>query len=79
MNTPIKRLTRRRNDRWLGGICGGIGDYLGVDANLVRLVIAVCTLLGAGTLIIAYVIALFLIPLADEHPNSSVNGSTSTS
>ncbi len=77
MNNSIKRLTRSRDDRWLGGICGGIGDYLSVDTNLVRLVLAVCTLLGAGTLIIVYVIALILIPLANEHPDSAVADSTS--
>ena len=78
MNNSIKRLTRSRDDRWLGGICGGIGDYLSVDTNLVRLVLAVCTLLGAGTLIIVYVIALILIPLANERPDSAVAASTST-
>jgi phage shock protein C len=30
------RLVLSRTDRWLGGVCGGLGKYLGVDANLVR-------------------------------------------
>ncbi|MEO6606541.1 MAG: PspC domain-containing protein [Aeromicrobium sp.] len=58
----MKKLTRNPDDKWLGGVCGGIADYLGVDANLVRLVVAVCTLLGAGTLIVAYVVAWVLMP-----------------
>lgn len=66
MNSSVKKLTRSRDDRWLGGICGGIADYAGIDPNVVRIVVAVCTLLGAGSLILAYIVALFLIPLEDR-------------
>lgn len=66
MSKSVKRLTRSRDDKWIGGVCGGIAEYLGVDANLVRLIVAAATLLGAGTLIIAYIVAMFLIPLADD-------------
>lgn len=68
MSKPIKRLTRSRDDKWIGGVCGGIAQYTGVDVNLVRIIVAVATLLGAGSLIIAYIVALFLIPLEDETP-----------
>lgn len=66
MNKPVKRLTRSRDDKWLGGVCGGLAEYTGVDANLIRIIVAVCTLLGAGSLIIAYIVSLFLIPLEDQ-------------
>jgi phage shock protein C len=62
VNPNIKKLTRSPDDSWLAGVCGGIADYTGVDANLVRLVVAVCTVLGAGSLIIVYVIAWVLMP-----------------
>lgn len=58
----MKKLTRSPDDKWLGGVCGGISDYTGVDANLVRLVLAVCTVLGAGSLIIGYIAAWILMP-----------------
>ncbi len=58
----MKKLTRNPDDKWLGGVCGGIADYTGIDANLVRLVVAVCTLLGAGSLIVAYIVAWVLMP-----------------
>ena len=32
------RLVRSRTDRMVGGVCGGLARYLGVDATLVRLV-----------------------------------------
>jgi phage shock protein C len=58
----MKKLTRNRDDKWIGGVCGGISTYTGIDANLIRLVVAVATLLGAGSLILAYLIAWVLMP-----------------
>ena len=66
MTKSVKKLTRSRDDKWFGGVCGGIAEYAGVDAGVVRIIVAVCTLLGAGSLILAYIVALFLIPLEDE-------------
>jgi phage shock protein C len=58
----MKKLTRNRDDKWLGGVCGGIADYTGLDANLIRLLVAIATILGLGSLIVAYVVAWILIP-----------------
>ena len=58
----MKKLTRNPDDKWLGGVCGGLADYTGIDANMVRLIVVVCTLLGAGSLILAYVVAWVLMP-----------------
>jgi phage shock protein C len=69
MSNSVKRLTRSRDDKWIGGVCGGIAKYVGVDSNLIRIIVAVATLLGAGTLIIAYILAWFLIPLEDAAPS----------
>ena len=57
-----KRLVRSSDDRWLSGVCGGLATYFGVDANLVRLLVVIGTVLGFGTLIIAYVAAWVLMP-----------------
>lgn len=59
---PPKRLVRSRNDKWLSGVCGGVAEYLGVDANLVRLVVVLGTILGFGSLLIAYIVAWILMP-----------------
>lgn len=59
---PRKRLVRSSTDSWISGVCGGIGEYLGVDANLVRLAMVVATVLGFGTFLIAYVVAWILMP-----------------
>jgi phage shock protein C len=59
---PAKRLARSRDDRWVSGVCGGVAKYLGVDANLVRLVVVLGTIFGFGSLFIAYVVAWILMP-----------------
>jgi phage shock protein C len=57
-----RRLARSADDRWLGGVCGGVADYLGMDANLVRLLVVLGTVLGLGSLILVYVVAWVLMP-----------------
>ncbi|WP_019143554.1 PspC domain-containing protein [Aeromicrobium massiliense] len=57
-----KKLTRSSDDKWLAGVCGGLAEYTGIDANLVRLVVAVTTVLGAGSVAIAYLVAWAIMP-----------------
>ena len=63
--TTEKRLQRSNDDRWVGGVCGGLADYTGVDAGLIRLIVAVATILGLGSLILAYIVAWVIMPLED--------------
>ena len=57
----MKRLYRSGRERILGGVCGGIAEYFGVDPVLVRLIwVAACLLWGAGILL--YIIAWIIIP-----------------
>ena len=61
---PPKRLVRSREDRWLAGVCGGIGEYAGIDPNVVRLLAVVGGVFSAGTLLIAYIVAWIVMPEA---------------
>ncbi|GAB2762755.1 hypothetical protein GCM10027020_13750 [Nocardioides salsibiostraticola] len=65
-----KKLTRRTDDRWIGGVCSGIAAYLDVDVNVVRLLTVVATVLGAGSLILVYVVAWILVPAAATTPSA---------
>jgi phage shock protein C len=56
-----KKLYRSRTDSMLGGVCGGLAEYFGVDTTLVRLAAVVLTLAG-GSGILAYIIMWFVIP-----------------
>lgn len=57
-----KRLFRSRTDRMLAGVCGGLAEYLGADATIVR-VIAVILALVTGVAILAYIIMAIVVPL----------------
>ncbi len=56
-----KRLYKSRKEKVLCGVCGGLGDYLGVDPVLVR-VLWVLFALGGGSGLLAYIIACLIIP-----------------
>ena len=45
----------------VGGVCGGIAEYFGIDPTLVRLAwVVLAALFGSG--ILAYIIAAIIIP-----------------
>lgn len=67
--TTQKRLQRSTDDRWIGGVCGGLAEYAGVDAGLIRLILAVATILGAGSLIVIYLVAWIIMPKAEWPPS----------
>jgi len=57
----IRRLYRSSKEKILGGVCGGIGEYFGVDPVLIRLLWVVGSLVwGFG--ILMYIIAWIIIP-----------------
>ena len=60
-----KELRRSETDVKICGVCGGIGEYLGVDSNVIRL-IWVAVSLFAGTGILLYIIAAVLMPKAQS-------------
>ena len=57
-----KRLTRSSDDKYLGGVCGGVAAYAGIDANVVRLLAVLGTVLGFGVLMFVYVAGWLLLP-----------------
>lgn len=58
---PRGRLFRDENDKILGGVCGGLANYLRVDPTIVRLVFAVISF-GAGTGILLYILLWVILP-----------------
>ena len=60
-----KRIYRSRSDKVIAGVCGGLGEYFGIDRVLIRIVWVV-TVICAGTGILAYILAWILIPKEPE-------------
>ena len=57
----MRKLVKSNTNRIFCGVCGGIGDYFGIDATVVRLVWALFCFAG-GSGVLAYVIAAIIIP-----------------
>ena len=59
-----RRLTRSATDRKLGGVCGGLGEFMGVDSTVIRLLWALLTIVPGGIIggVVAYFIAWIVIP-----------------
>jgi phage shock protein PspC (stress-responsive transcriptional regulator) len=58
---PPRRLVRSTSNRIIGGVCGGVAEYLNMDVNLVR-ILTVLISLFTGVPVILYIIALFVVP-----------------
>jgi phage shock protein PspC (stress-responsive transcriptional regulator) len=67
-----RRLLRSRDERVLGGVCGGLARYFNVDPLLVR-IITVALIFVGGFAVVAYVAALLLVP-EDDGAGQPVEG-----
>jgi len=55
----MRWLARSRTDRWIAGVCGGLGAYFAIDSNAVRLAFALLTLWnGLGALLYALLVLI---------------------
>lgn len=60
---PRKKLFRDPDNRFLGGVCGGLGNYFGTDPVLFRLLFIVATLFYGSSLLV-YIVLWIAIPKA---------------
>ena len=56
-----KKLYKSRTNKMVAGVCGGIGEYFGVDPTLVRLGFVALSFLAGGGLLV-YILAAIIIP-----------------
>ncbi len=57
----VRQLRRSRDDRMIGGVCGGLGRYVGIDPIIFRIVLAALAIFG-GVGLLLYALAWLLIP-----------------
>ena len=55
-----RKLYRSNTNKIICGVCGGLGEYLGVDPTIVRLVWVLIACSGTGLL--AYIITAVIMP-----------------
>lgn len=59
----MKRLTKSYN-RMICGVCAGIGEYLGIDPTVVRILWVIFSIASFGSGLLAYIIAAIIMPEA---------------
>ena len=56
-----RRLYRSREDRWIAGVCGGLGRFFGIDPMPIRIAFIILSLWqGIGVLL--YLIMILIVP-----------------
>ena len=54
----------------VAGVCAGIGQFFGIDANIVRIIFAILTVFSAGAAALVYLVAWVIVP--EEGETSSI-------
>jgi phage shock protein C len=62
MANDYKKLYRSRQNRMISGVCGGLGEYFGIDPTLMRILFVLATFLGFGSALLVYIILLIVVP-----------------
>jgi phage shock protein C len=55
------KLYRSKNNRKLAGVCGGLGEYLGADPTVIRVLFIVLAVFGGAGLIV-YLAMWLIVP-----------------
>lgn len=66
-----KKLYRSMTEKMIAGVCGGLADYLDMDANLMRLLfVAIALLTALLPMVIFYIIAWIIVPFEEKSGKS---------
>lgn len=70
----MRKLYRSNTNVKIAGVCGGLAEYLNIDATLIRLLWVLLSLFGAvfGGILI-YVICVFVIPMDSGYIDAKFN------
>lgn len=66
-----KRLYRSKTDRLIGGVCGGLAQYLEVDATIIRIIFLVLVFSPVG--IPLYLLMWIVVPSHDQLAGTSAD------
>ena len=61
-----RRLYKSETDRVIGGVAGGVAEYLDVDPSIVRVVWAVLAIITGGLFFVLYIVMWIVVPLPPE-------------
>ena len=68
----MKQLYKSNTNKKVAGVCGGIGEYFGIDPTIVRLGFVALSLLAGGGLAV-YIIAAIIMPEREARHTAAEN------
>ena len=54
--------SRSTSNRMIAGVCAGLGDYLGIDPTIVRLLVVLAFFTGFGGIALVYLVMAIIVP-----------------
>jgi phage shock protein C len=72
------KLYRSRDDTMIGGVCGGLAKYLGIDATLVRIFFILLALGGSGIGGMVYLLLWIIVPLEGQKRDATLQDTVRT-
>lgn len=60
-NSTAKKLNRSTNNKWIGGVCGGLGEYSGVPPMIYRIIWVILSVI-IWPVALAYPIVTYFMP-----------------
>jgi phage shock protein C len=61
------KLTKSISDKFLFGVCGGLANYFGFDATVIRIAMFLGALFSFGTMFVAYIVMAVIMPNEDNY------------
>jgi phage shock protein C len=77
-----RRLYRSRRDSVLGGVAGGVAEYLDIDPSIVRIIWAVLAIVTGGLFVLIYIVMWIVVPEgsdADASPDAAAQPAAAAS
>ena len=71
-NHSVKKLYRSSHDRMIFGVCGGLGEYFGIDSMVFRALFLLLSF-GGGAGILIYLIMAVLVPAGQNHSGAATD------
>jgi phage shock protein C len=68
-----RRLYKSATDHVIGGVAGGVAEYLDVDPSLVRVFWVLLALITGGVFLVIYIVMWIVVPLAPHAPEGAAS------
>jgi len=72
LQSAVQNSYKSNTNKKVAGVCGGIGEYLGIDPTIVRLGFVALSLLAGGGLAV-YIIAAIIMPEREARHTAAEN------